>query len=31
MQRHHKSLDDWAIIISNFTIILNIVLKMVGE
>lgn len=31
MQRHHKSLDDWAIIVSIFTIILNIVLKMVGE
>lgn len=31
MDRNHKSLDDWAIIISVFTIILNIVLKMVGE
>ena len=31
MNWNHKSLDDWAIIISNFTIILNIVLKMVCE
>lgn len=31
MKRHHKNLDGWAIIISIFTIILNIVLKMAGE